>query len=183
MQLLGPGYNTTFVDRLERSIYGLRQCNRDRVFEVEELFDYIFWDTQELPLNMMSPTKKVPGKVLKMWHRYIEDNDEDKTTINNLCDALPCKFCRVIQADPTDDPLAFLSSNFGSESPLKATDLDIGSTHHVHVNKKFTSMQTMNMFTNLHTDVFRQCANRIENQHTVFDPTPMKKRVNVEETI
>ena len=63
MQLLGPGYNTTFVDRLERSIYGLRQCNRDRVFEVEELFDYIFWDTQELPLNMMSPTKKVPGKV------------------------------------------------------------------------------------------------------------------------
>ena len=45
MHILGPGYNTTFVDRVERSLHGLRRyAPKDRVFEVEELFDYIFWD-------------------------------------------------------------------------------------------------------------------------------------------
>ena len=89
MRLLGPGYNTTFVDRVERCLHGLRLCARDRVFEGEELFDFVVWDMQE------TKWKKSP-KILKMWHKFIEDTDDDKTVVNNLCDNMPCRFCRVL---------------------------------------------------------------------------------------
>jgi hypothetical protein len=44
MQLLGPNYNESFVDTVERVIQSLRESEEDMVFEVEDLLDFLLED-------------------------------------------------------------------------------------------------------------------------------------------